>query len=601
MGVAGVAGDFDGLGEADEDGLARSDRAGQLLDRALVGGEEVALKVEVLGRVAGYAELREDRQLRALLGGAADPVGDLGAVAVDVADGRVDLGEGYAHGAVRAITAEVSPSAGPRWAEAPARVPPMRDRRRHLVGFSVAALLLLGALPAVAAGAPGLADAVPSLASPSQKPFVMPKPRPTEGRSRPTDDPDPNRSTYTAREAAKSPACSLHFCVHWVAKGIDAPDLRDSDGDRVPNFVEQVLRIAEEVHEIENEQLGWREPKSDGKLGGGVGKTDIYLAQMGAGLFGYTAPDPGQATKEHPIPRRLHGYLLLDNDYSAFEFPGTKPVEDLRVTLAHEYNHIIQFGYDAYQDPWFAEATATWMEDLVYDEIDDYLRYMRRWVKLWDTPLTTSSIKEYGSAVWNQWLAERYGAPIVRRAWAEAIHARPGGFSVAAYDAAIRAAGRSDFAHDFAHFAAAVAEWGTGEGFSESRRYPDMRRQGSLPLNGRTLTRTLNHTTFSLLRVRARGGRAVVVGARAPRGVATGLVLVGRLGGERSGSTVARLDFSRGGGKLVARLNDPGRYSRITAVLVNADASANGFSARRLDWDYLTDGIPFEVRGRLLR
>ncbi|HET6997254.1 MAG TPA: MXAN_6640 family putative metalloprotease [Solirubrobacterales bacterium] len=477
----------------------------------------------------------------------------------------------------------------------------MRDRRRHLAGFSVAALLLLGAMPAAAAGAQGLGDAVPSLASPSQKPFLAPKPRPTETRSRPTDDPDPNRNAYTVPQAPKSPKCSRYFCVHWVAEGIDAPNLTDNDGDGVPNFVEQVLRIAEHVHEVENEEFGWREPKSDGRRGGGNGKTDIYLSQIGGELFGYAAPDRGQATRQHRTPRRLHGYLVLDNDYSAFEFPGTKPADDLRVTLAHEYNHILQFGYDAYQDPWFAESTATWMEDLVYNDIDDYLRYVRRWVKRWDTPLTTSSIKEYGSAVWNQWLAQRYGPEIVRRAWSRAIHMRPGGFSVAAYDSAIRAAGRSDLAHDFAHFAAAVAEWRTGEGFRESNRYPDMPRQGSLPLDGRRLTRTLNHTTFSLLRVQAHGGRAVVVRAMAPRGTAAGLVLVGRLGTERRGHAVTRLDFSRGGGKLVVRLRHPGRYSRITAALVNADASAVGFSARRLDWHYLTDEIPFEISGRLIR
>jgi SH3-like domain-containing protein len=45
----------------------------------------------------------------------------------------------------------------------------------------------------------------------------------------------------------------------------------------------------------------------------------------------------------------------------------------------------------------------------------------------------------------------------------------------------------------------------------------------------------------------------------------------------------------------------PGRFSRITAVVVNADARARGFSARRLDWLYLTDGLPFEVSGELVR
>ena len=118
-----------------------------------------------------------------------------------------------------------------------------------------------------------------------------------------------------------------------------------------------MLQVAEHVHGVENGKLGWREPHSDGRQGGRNGKTDVYLSQIGGELFGYAAPDRGQATEEHRIPRRLHGYLVLDNDYSAFEFPGTKPLEDLEVTFAHEYNHILQFGYDAYQDPWFAEST----------------------------------------------------------------------------------------------------------------------------------------------------------------------------------------------------------------------------------------------------
>jgi hypothetical protein len=477
----------------------------------------------------------------------------------------------------------------------------MRSRRRQLVGFSAAIGLLLASVPAAATAAYGLETARPSLASSSQKPFLMPQPRPTETRARPTDDPDPNRNAYTVPEAPKSPRCSRHFCVHWVAEGIDAPSLADRDGNGVPNFVEQVLRVAERVHEVENEELGWREPKSDGQRGGRRGKTDIYLSQIGGELFGYAAPDRGQAAREHRIPRRLHGYLVLDNDYSAFEFPGTDAAEDLRVTLAHEYNHILQFGYDAYQDPWFAESTATWIEDQVFNGIDDYLRYVRRWVRRWDTPLTTSSIKEYGSAVWNQWLARRYGPEIVRQAWVRAIHMRPGGFSVAAYDSALRAAGPSDLGRDFGRFAAAVAEWRTGEGFRESARYPDMQRQGALPLTGWPLMRLLNHTTFTLLRVRPHRGRAVAVRAVAPRGTAASLALVGRLGSERRGHTVTRISYSRGGGRLAVRLPDPGRFSRITAVVVNADASAGGFSARRLDWQYLTDQVPFEVRGELIR
>jgi hypothetical protein len=419
--------------------------------------------------------------------------------------------------------------------------------------------------------------------------------------ARPTDHPDPNRNAYTVPEAPKSPACTRHFCVHWVAEGVDAPSSVDGNGDGVPDYVDRVRAVAEHVYSIENRKLGWRDPKCDGRKGGGNCKTDIYLDEIGGALFGYAAPDRGQASKAHRLPRHLHGYLVLDNDYDPLEFPGTTSEQDLEVTLAHEYNHILQFGYDAYQDAWFAESTAVWMEDQVYNGINDYLRYVRRWVKRYDTPLTANSIKEYGSAVWGKWLARRYGRSVLRRAWARAVHTRPGGFSVSAYNSAIEAAGGSDFSRDFALFAADLPEWRTDAVFHEGDSYPDVARQGSLPLNGRVLDRRLNHTTFQLLRVHPGVGKAVVVDATAPAGYAAGVALVGRIGSERHGRTISALTYRGQGGGMSVRLARPDRFDRLTAVLVNADTSASGFSARRLDWAYLTESAPFRVSARLVR
>ncbi len=452
--------------------------------------------------------------------------------------------------------------------------------RWRLIGASLASITLLMASPGTASAG-------------DQWIFRAPA-------ARPTDHPDPNRNAYTVPEAPRSPACTRHFCVHWVAEGIDAPSLADANGDGIPDYVTRVQEVAEHVHEVENDELGWREPKSDGLKGGQRGKTDIYLDQIGGALFGYAAPDRGQSTKAHRLPRRLHGYLVLDNDYNPREFPGTTPEKDLEVTVAHEYNHILQFGYDAYQDAWFAESTAVWMEDQVYNGINDYLRYVRRWVKRYDTPLTANSIKEYGSTVWNKWLAHRYGRAILRKAWARAVHTKPGGFSVSAYDSAIRAAGGSTFSRDFARFARDLPEWRTDTVFPEGNSYPDVSRQGSLPLGGRTLARSLNHTTFQLLRVHARHGRAIVVRAVAPRGISAGLALVGRTGSERHGHVVRTLSYRPGGGTMAVHLTHPGRFKRLTAVLINADTSASGFSARRLDWAYLTDSAPFRVSARLL-
>jgi len=453
----------------------------------------------------------------------------------------------------------------------------MRGRARP-IGLLFATLALLAVAPAAADARAG-------------DQWTLRQPR-----ARPTDHPDPARRSYSVPEAPRSPACAGRFCVHWVAEGIDAPDLADSngyrDGDGVPDYVERVLKVGAHVHAVENGRLGWREPRSDGRRGGRIGKTDVYLKELGRLLFGYAAPDRGQA----PNGRRMHGYLVLDNDYDPFQYPGTKPLADLEVTFAHEYCHILQMSYDAYQDAWMAESTAVWMEDRVYNGINDYLRYVRRWVRLYRTPLTANSIREYGGTVWNEWLVRRYGPEILRSAWLRAAHTRPGGFSVASYDSAIRAAGGSDFSRDFARFARDVAEWRADGRFREGGRYPDVPRDGSLPAGGRLLRRSLNHATFQLLRVHPRGDRPLVVRAEAPAGVAAGLALVGRIGGERRGRVVSRLSYRRRGGRLSVRLADPRRFQRITAVVVNAGTRAEGFSARRLDWNYVTDTAPFRVR-----
>src|SRR6476620_1864019 len=142
----------------------------------------------------------------------------------------------------------------------------MRNRRRYLLGSTAVLLTLLAA----ATPASALDVAPAGVASPGQKPFLMPQSRPTEDRPRPTDVRDPNRNAYSVPESPSSPPCSRHFCVHWVDQGHDPPD---PDGDGVPAFVERVVRVAERVHSVENGRLGWREPRSHGRQGGRNGKT----------------------------------------------------------------------------------------------------------------------------------------------------------------------------------------------------------------------------------------------------------------------------------------------------------------------------------------
>ena len=293
--------------------------------------------------------------------------------------------------------------------------------------------------------------------------------------------------------------CSAHFCVHYVRKTRDAPSLQDADGDGFPNYVEQVSTQAEKSYRVEVGQMGWKRPRADDGRGGS-NKTDIYLSQIGEGFYGYAATDPGQTTSRFPRRRSRYTYMVIDNNFSRAEF-GAPPEGTAAVTIAHEFNHVLQFTYDVLQDAWMDESTATWMENEVFPNVDDYFNYVRGWARESRVPLTSAGFpKLYGSAVWLQWLAERHGARVVRQAWQRAQKIKPAGFSVRVFNSAIKRTSRSNFARSFARFAANTAEWRVNRRFPEGFSFPRVRRAGHL-VPGRTVKRRLHHTGYQLLRV----------------------------------------------------------------------------------------------------
>src|SRR3954454_11037194 len=423
--------------------------------------------------------------------------------------------------------------------------------------------------------------------------------RPTDGSA------DPQDNGYSVPEAPDSPRCSAHFCVHWVASSDDAPSLTDDNGNGIPDYVEATTTAAETSHFVENEQLGWPEPKSDGAEGGSVGKVDIYLKQLGGtGIYGFAAPDPSQANDGD---NSLFAYLVIDNDFQKSEFPQyDSPITPLDVTLAHEYNHVLQFGIDFNQDTWMFESTAVWMEGRVFPQAFDYLQYLPGWVQLTAQPLTTfngtnpndrNNVKVYGTTVWNKWLDARYGPDVIRAAWESSLVTKPASFAVAAYNRGIKEKGGGGFGDEFDRFAAATAEWqAANSGFPEGALYPDVHRAGSTSVNGRAGRVRLNHTTYALVTVRPTSAGRVKLGMTAPHGVEAALALVGRVGGIPGGqATIVLKDLPNGGAGTVV-MDNPGRFARLTAVLVNSAAEPIGSTAVTHDWRYAHDKALYYAR-----
>lgn len=183
---------------------------------------------------------------------------------------------------------------------------------------------------------------------------------------------------------------------------------------------------------------GYRAPESDGTDGNTTGCAtgsylDIYLTDLGAKrLYGYCDTD-------NPPPSRgpydTTAYCAFDNNYT--EFPGQTPVDNLRVTAAHEIFHAVQFAYDYYEDAWFMESTATWAEDEVYPSINDNLQYLafgpsKRPATPIDSASAFNGLHVYGSWLFFRYLSEKFptkagGMPVViRRLWTRADGAAGG-------------------------------------------------------------------------------------------------------------------------------------------------------------------------------
>ncbi|HZD18450.1 MAG TPA: MXAN_6640 family putative metalloprotease [Actinomycetota bacterium] len=243
--------------------------------------------------------------------------------------------------------------------------------------------------------------------------------RPTDGGG------DPYGSGYLAPEA--TPQCSANACYHWVTSTDDAPDLTDADVNGVPDWVDTLATVTEQTWATEVTTYGYRAPKSDSTSAnaGPDGRIDLYVADVGAnGLYGYCATDDPNAFDPNYPYWDASAFCVVDDDFSIAQFPfGASGLAALQVSVAHEFFHAVQFAYDLADDAWFMEGTSTWMEDEVFDAVDDNLQYLSRsqlsqpWVPL--DLSDTSTLHVYGSWIWFRFLDEYLADPtVIRDAWA---------------------------------------------------------------------------------------------------------------------------------------------------------------------------------------
>lgn len=323
--------------------------------------------------------------------------------------------------------------------------------------------------------------------------------RPTDGGASGTGEP---KYSVPASEV-----CTARVCVHWVENDLNAPTGSDGEPATVPSWVSTTLSTVDRVYRAETGALGYRNPASDlvATDNGGDARLDVYLADIGGqGLFGYCAPEGPAGSSAYAA----YGYCVLDNDYASRQF-GTahSPLQNLQVTAAHEIFHAVQFGYDWTEDLWLMEGTAAWMEDELYDAVNDNRGYLSfSPLAASDMPLdfVTEQTRGYGAWIFWRFLSEWTGRgaaddpSVVRQVWQAAAGAR---YSTAALKRVLAARHTS--------FPVALARFGMWNR-DPSRFYSEGRAYHAPPLLARkTFTRSSRSTARRSVRQYHMGQRFV--------------------------------------------------------------------------------------------
>ena len=213
------------------------------------------------------------------------------------------------------------------------------------------------------------------------------------------------RPGYTVPATKK---CSAHVCVHYVTSTADKT---------AAGWVDETLKQLSKVWKLEVDTMGYRKPLPDhGK--GGNDKLDVYLKNVDPqGYYGYCT------TGRKAYRYTYSGYCVLDNDFPESVF-GAPPLNSLKVTAAHEFFHAVQYAYDAFEDRWFMESTATWMEERFADGVNDNLQYLASGqLGMPGTPLDRyigATYAQYGNWAWWEYLSSRYGNGLVKSVWSRA-------------------------------------------------------------------------------------------------------------------------------------------------------------------------------------
>ncbi|MBI4534797.1 MAG: hypothetical protein HY708_00875 [Ignavibacteriae bacterium] len=205
-----------------------------------------------------------------------------------------------------------------------------------------------------------------------------------------------------------------NFRIHYDTVGSHAPAMLDSSHNPIPGtaneYADSAASIIGRVAIFEIDSLGYPAAPPDLGEGGGP-EYDIYIMELG-NLYGETVFEtPIEETGERV---RYTTFMRIDNDFVFVNPDSNRGLPALRVTLAHEFHHAIQIGNYGFWsgETYFYEITSTWLEDVLFPEVNDYFQYVRSGSGQFRRPevsfTTSNGLIEYSRCVWAHYIENKY-------------------------------------------------------------------------------------------------------------------------------------------------------------------------------------------------
>jgi hypothetical protein len=259
---------------------------------------------------------------------------------------------------------------------------------------------------------------------------------------------------------------SGRFTLSYETSGTDAVAADDLDPvNGIPDYVEKVALYFDAAWAVEIDSLGFTAPP----LSGGVYAVSFESMQY----YGYTVNLSAVTGATR---------IVMHNSYIGFptnDDPEGDVAGAARVTAAHEFKHASQYAATRWAEGGWNELDATWIEDVVFDQVNDYYNHLAG-----ESPLRRPELPLDGGAnstgsnedsVWQTWLAETWGVAIIQDYWSRR-QSFAGEAVIESYRAVLHARGLT-LAEGWAGFTAWNYGVGTravtGVGYEEAAAYPE--------------------------------------------------------------------------------------------------------------------------------